>query len=525
MKHKKSAKKTEEPEIKMPENFRAIICDFVNDLTTTFPEFAESWSHWSSPELSEPDLVGLYKYMLSVFPERFFDIIYQNDEIFTTESTINTFFLPNVDFKQLFHCKGVSDKIQKTIWKYLQLILFTVINSVKNKASFGETMNLFEGIDEQELQTKLSDTIAEMSQFFMDMVGGNGDVAEEGGSSSSSGANKEFSVDDVDDNDDDTDDDDNEEEEGRKGEKKTAENPFEKMFDQMPNMDSFKKAFDFEKMKNEMPKPEELHEHLKGLFDGKIGKLAKEMAEEISHDIGGIFGEQDGEIRTTQDVLKKLMKDPQKMMSLVKTVGDKLNQKMSSGEISQEDLMKEATEMFGKMKGMDGSGKFQDVLKNMMKQMGGLGGMGGMEGLSSLAGLGGLGDFSKLGKNARVDMNAMNNRLKKQTMKEKMRERLEKRKQEAAAALLIQQQMAAQKQPASTSAPISNHFIEKTNDKQYVFKMNNEKQEKSFAKPAAVAAAEPEDLDKLMTDLGLTNDIVETPNANAKKANKKKNKK
>jgi hypothetical protein len=511
MKHKKSTKKNEEPEMKMPENFRAIITDFVNDLTTTFPEFSHLWSRWTSPELSETDLLGLYKYLLSVFPERFFDIIYQNDDIFKADSTINTFFLPNVDFKQLFHCEGVSEKIQKTIWKYLQLILFTVINSIKNKTSFGETMNLFEGIDEQELQTKLSDTISEMSQFFMDMVSGeNGEEEVNGVESKECEEDKDVSVDDVEDNDD--------EDKGESSKKKTAENPFEKMFDQMPlpNMDSFKKAFDFEKMKKEMPKPEELHEHLKGLFDGKIGKLAKEMAEEISNDISGIFGEEDGEIRTTQDVIQKLMKDPKKMMGIVKTVGDKLNQKMSQGEISQDDLMKEATELFGKMKGMDGNGKIQDVLKNMMKQMGGLGGLGGLGNLS------GLGDLSKLGKNARVDMNAMENRMKKQTMKEKMKERLDKRKQEAAAALLMQQ-MAAQNQ---TSTPaLTNSFIEKTNDKQYVFKMDNEKQEKSFTKPPANVSAEPEDLDKLMSDLGLSNDMVENPNTNTKKSNKKKNKK
>ena len=31
-----------------------------------------------------------------------------------------------------------------------------------------------------------------------------------------------------------------------------------------------------------MPNADDLHEHLKGLFDGKTGKLAKELADELS---------------------------------------------------------------------------------------------------------------------------------------------------------------------------------------------------------------------------------------------------
>ena len=59
----------------------------------------------------------------------------------------------------------------------------------------------------------------------------------------------------------------------------------------------------------------------KGLFDGKIGKLAKELADELSGDLMHMFGE-DGEgengPKSTQDVLKKMMKNPKKIMDLLK---------------------------------------------------------------------------------------------------------------------------------------------------------------------------------------------------------------
>ena len=98
-----------------------------------------------------------------------------------------------------------------------------------------------------------------------------------------------------------------------------------------------------------MPNANNIQEHLKGIFDGKIGKLAKEMAEEISDDFKDIFEGENPNINSTQDVLKELMKNPKKIMDLMKKVGGKLDSKMKNGDVSREELMKEASEMMGKM--------------------------------------------------------------------------------------------------------------------------------------------------------------------------------
>jgi hypothetical protein len=121
------------------------------------------------------------------------------------------------------------------------------------------------------------------------------------------------------------------------------------------------------------PNAEELHEHLKGLFDGKIGRLAKEMAEEISKDMESLFADEAGgdNVKSTQDLLKKMMRNPKKMMDLMKNIGGKLETKMKNGEISQEELMKEASELIGKMKGEKGMGDFGEMFKNIAKGMGG----------------------------------------------------------------------------------------------------------------------------------------------------------
>lgn len=355
-----NSEKSEIKHITMPENFGSIIVDFTSDLSTTFPEYSYLWEIWKNPTTDYNDL---YKYCLKVYPERFFDILYQNDDIFintTTNNinTVNTEFLPGVDFKLLFHCEGVSDKTKQTIWKYLQLILITIMSGIEDKSLFGETMNLFDGINEEDLHSKLSETIGGLSEFFK----------------------KTMNL--------------NEENEGEN----------ESSYENIPNLEEFKNMFE---SSGEMPNPDDLNEHLKGLFGGKIGTLAKELADELSDDIMNMFGKDDvGNVKSTQDVLKKIMKNPAKMMELLKKVSTKLDKKMKSGDINQSDIMKEASEIMGKMKEMGGGKEFQEMMKNMAKNMPGM--MGG--------------------KNAKFDMNAFNRMSKTESAKERMRNKLEANK-------------------------------------------------------------------------------------------------
>jgi hypothetical protein len=138
---------------------------------------------------------------------------------------------------------------------------------------------------------------------------------------------------------------------------------------------------------------------LKGIFDGKIGKLAKELADEISGDFNDLVGDATEGEGTTQDVLKNLMKNPKKMMGLVKKVGDRLTQKMDSGEISKDEIMKEAGDIMAKMKEMGGGA---EKLNDLFKQF--------------------------AGKGMRVDTNAMDRMTKKEEIKERMRKKMEANK-------------------------------------------------------------------------------------------------
>ena len=314
------------------DSFKSIIHDFTIDLSTTFPEFSHTWSMWTDATL--PEYQTLFDYCMTVFPERFFDIMYQNAEIFELTSETNTKFLPDVNFKTLFNCEGVSENTKKTIWKYLQLLLFNTIGSVDDKSKFGDAANIFDGIDENTLHDKLKETMEGLGDFFKDV-----------------------------------------------GDK--------------PKDDGQRHEFTFD-AKDSMPNMEDMHEHLKGIFDGKIGKLAKELADEISGDFNDLVGETTG---STQDVMKNLMKNPKKMMGLVKKVGDRLTEKMESGEISKEEIMKEAGDIMAKMKEMGGGA---DKLNDLFKQF--------------------------AGKNMKVDTNAMERMTKKDVIKERMLKKMEANK-------------------------------------------------------------------------------------------------
>jgi hypothetical protein len=167
----------------IPEEFKKVIKDFVRDIRTTFPEyetFVEKWwkgrDYFASMENEEEreaiiakteanNMKFIFKFCLKRYPPRFFDILYQNVEIFSEDSEIDTEFLPYIHFKNLWQC-DISEKTRETIWKYLQLILFSIVGSLENREAFGDTSKLFEAINEDEFKSKLEETLNGMQDVF-----------------------------------------------------------------------------------------------------------------------------------------------------------------------------------------------------------------------------------------------------------------------------------------------------------------------------------------------------------------------
>lgn len=390
----------------LPQNFNSIIADFTRDLSVVFPEYSHQWQNLN--------METLHPYCLAIYPERFFDILYSNADIFAKDSKINVAFLPNVDFRVLYNCEGVSENTRTSIWKYLQLILFTLLGSVKDSKGFGKSANIFEAMDEDELQSKMAETLAGISDFFK--------TSEEG---------SEEEVPDLMDA------------------SKFAET-FGKTMDEMNdafNKDNEGKSEGSESTGFKMPNPEELHEHMKGLLEGKLGKLAKEFTEEFTNDIQDIFTEKDTEnMKSSKDILMQIIKNPQKMVLIFKKLAGKLQDKMKNGDISQEELMQEMTGIMEKMKGMGGgNGDLAELMKSMKD-------LPFMKMLEKTMG-------------GKVDMNALNRMTSQTATKDRMKKKLEQRQQ-------------AKAQLEQTKAQI----IE-TGANNYVVKIGEEKQEKSGLKP------------------------------------------
>ena len=150
-------------------DFEKILKDLLKDLLITYPELENKLNDNLRDILINEDdnneaIKTVYEFCKNVFPERFFDILYENEDIFNeNEEPLN--FLPDIDFRNLWN-NNISDNTKKTLWKYLQLILFSVINDVESDKSFGDTAKLFEAIDENEFKSKIEETINQMQDVF-----------------------------------------------------------------------------------------------------------------------------------------------------------------------------------------------------------------------------------------------------------------------------------------------------------------------------------------------------------------------
>jgi hypothetical protein len=414
------SKSTSDDNSQIPTEFTKIIYDLVNDILTTFPEYMDGLDAdlFNIKETKDKDSIEqVYNHVKRVIPERFFDILYKNEEIFDDDK-INTMFLPGIEFKNIWK-SDISENTKGTVWKYLQLILFTIIGKVDSQDSFGDAAKLFESINEGELKQKLEDTLGNL-QNMLDSDEGPIDVSG---------------------------------------------------VDQLPNS-------------------EQVHDHISGLLDGKLGKLAKEIAEETAAELNF-----DAEGATSvNDVFQSLFKNPGKLMNLVKNVGGKLDDKIKSGEIKESEIMEEASGLLGKMKDVPGMGDIQSMMKKMGMGMGS--GAGGMDALSALSGMmgggaggaggagggGGMDALSALsgmmgggGRNNKLNLGAMQNAMeqnmknleKKEKMKERMNEKADKRRIEI-------QQEKERLQSLPPAVPLTDKELE-----ELVFSIEGEKAEKS----------------------------------------------
>ena len=392
----------------IPEEFKKVIKDFISDIKITFPEYEliiNKW--WKCKKYSEivdeefkqklivieeeENLQYIFKYCLKIYPERFFDILYQNIDLFSVDSTINTEFLPGLSFKYLWNC-DITDKTRETIWNYLQLILISLIKSIQNKEAFGNSAKLFDSINECDFKEKLEEALEKMQHIF----------------------------------------------EKNKEEEETESHNNINLNSNTNNTE-----------KSTSSSVNDIHEHITGMLGGKLGNLAKEIADETANS----FDFDMDNIKNSSDIFKTIFSNPGKLMDLVKTVGSKLDSSLKSGDLNESELFSEATNMMKQMKDIPGLDNIQD----MLKQMGLPGANNGLPGAN---------------KNTKLDLNAMNNQLAKtlkaektkNRFKEKLEEKYMKNLMEQAATELLKEQKESQK-PMCTDEQLHTLFNEDSKSK------------------------------------------------------------
>ena len=339
----------------MDEKFTKIITDFTNDLLITFPELKSS--------IDALDHANTYDHCVEMYPKIFFEILYENNSLFEDKGEKGCFLLPGIDFTLIMK-ENISEKNKKTIWKYLQLILFSILEKINSNKSFGETSKIFEGVEENELHKKIAETMEEMKNLFVDVS------AEDASGFDPTG------------------------------------------------MD-----------------PEKMKSHLDELMNGKIGTLAKEIAEEAKNSIGD-----------EKEFMQTVMKNPQKILSLVKNIGGKLEEKISSGQVKESELLEEATQIMDKIQDIPG-------LKEMM---------------------------AKMGLNGKMDFKAMANKMQQHMKGSKTKERLQKKRENKQNERKQNQtQNPAQKQDHSEYIPAD---ITQTSEDTFVFKSGDAPQKSTKRK-------------------------------------------
>lgn len=387
--------------------FKTVMLDFLRDIDCSFPEYRETlsrylgYSHEMKP-MPDDLYIELYSYCKMIYPARFFDILYKNEEVFKgaaagTEAgsagTGGAMFLPNVDFGEIWQTGDITENTKDIIWKYLQLILFSIVNNLSDMGSFGDTAKLFEAIDEGELKSKLEEVIGSISSFFdasgNESSGNNagGDINFEDTFKKASEFMNSFMP------------------EGGAAESAGSDSSSSQ---HQQHHQQHQQQHQHSSSTPPIPDASSIHEHLSSILNGKIGKLAKEIAEETAADLDLNMENE----TSMKGVFQQLLKNPTKLSGIIKSVGNKLDSKLKSGELKESEIMQEASELMNKMKSMPGMNNIASMLSKMgMNMPGGMGGGGG-------------------GGGGKVNFGAMQAQLQKNMKQAQMRERLMKKVQE-----------------------------------------------------------------------------------------------
>ena len=296
--------------------FNKTVGDLIDELKGAFPELKESLEERYA-SAAAPDDTSLMDWFIANAQPHFLDITTKNEAVFSKNDA--TFLLPDINFSQLWKCP-ITKANKTAIWKYLHVMLLLVSHYQLNTHDFEKTFSqwneMLDGHQQGEMNEEELHKMKEHADQVMKLM------------QSLTGEDKD------DEKEEDSDDDDNHE----------AGGTFEE------------KAKQFEEQLKEDP-------FIQQLENSKIARFAKELSSEI--DVSSLGISPDANINSFQDVFGTIGKNPEKLLGLVKSVGDKIQNKLTTGDLKQSELVEEAHTL---VKSMQDSKAFKKMFKKARKK-------------------------------------------------------------------------------------------------------------------------------------------------------------
>ena len=343
-----------------------VIRDFLHDILRAYPEYEDTLTDdlrkiATEEEGSEESLERVKTHIQEKMPPHFFDILYENVSLFDTENADGAEKVEFLPGLDIKELWNVEGTTDGTRATIWKYLQLILFNVVGDMSS-GEGFGEAAHLFEAINEEELKGKLEETVNHFQTLFEANSDEAGDENETDESGSSK-------------------------------------------------------------LPDPEELHNHIAGMMGGKIGSLAKEIAEDTAKELG-LDNLENEEGADMNSVFSKLFRNPGKLISLVKKMGGKLDSKIKSGELKESELLEEASQFMSKMKSMPGMGGLQ----SMLKKMGMNGAAGGMN---------------------KASMGAMQNQMNRNMASARQRERMQ-----AKLASRQAKREAKEKQQSSKSASV-----------------------------------------------------------------------
>jgi len=280
--------------------FNKVMTSFIYELKNTFPEYTSILDKWCL------DMDKLFVFCKKKYPKCHKDILNKNVNIFNESSKIDTEFLPHIHFKNLWQYEDLSVSNKEVIWGYLKLILLSL------KVEDYEDINLDEAFNS--VQELFKTTLKDVSTTETATA-----TATESSSSSYADIFNNIDISNLLDH------------------TNTNTNQTQTQNQEQPQRENSKPT--------DKGVPMDL---LNNIFGGALGNIAKDIASEMTDDLHV------EDTTSIEDAMKKLFSNPTKIASLFKSVSDKLDSKMSSGEINNSELLEETTNIMNQFKHIPG---------------------------------------------------------------------------------------------------------------------------------------------------------------------------